>query len=233
MLMMSLFHSRNLFLGSSSWCSDLASFHSLWTSSSSWRDFAWKSCQGVWLSLLHLFRPHFSVPINFLCICLNTALCEPFSYLTITISGLSSDLLYPDNPIYVTFLKDIYLLVITNLPDSPCWYTRDAAIVPSIAEPPCGNVYCKIHTWIFYKCVGVCWAIPAAEWLSCMLKICSLRNACADSGCLRKRIEFFNFTYYIAYTFYLPIGFTDLRVVLGCIKDKIGVYYSYHYWTVN
>ncbi len=54
----------------------------------SWIDFAWQSSYSR--LVVHLFLPHFFLPLNFLLTCLDTALCEQPASLAVNVCGLSS-----------------------------------------------------------------------------------------------------------------------------------------------
>ncbi len=69
-----------------------ASVHSLWSSPK----FLNRFCLTIFIRLrfsrlvVHLFLPHFFLPLNFLLTCLDTALCEQPAYLAMNVCGLPS-----------------------------------------------------------------------------------------------------------------------------------------------
>ncbi len=75
-----------------SWCLDPASVHSLWSSPKFLNQF----CLTILIRLrfsrlvVHLFLPHFFLPLNFLLTCLDTAFCEQPASLAMNVCGLPS-----------------------------------------------------------------------------------------------------------------------------------------------
>ncbi len=72
-----------------SWCLDPSIVHSLWSSPK----FLNRFCLTILIRLrfsrlvVHLFHPHFFLPLNFLLTCLDTALCEQPASLAINVCG--------------------------------------------------------------------------------------------------------------------------------------------------
>ncbi len=68
------------------------SVHSLWSSPKFLNQFCLTILIRLWFSRLvvHLFLPHFFLPLNFLLTCLDTALCEQPAYLAMNVCGLPS-----------------------------------------------------------------------------------------------------------------------------------------------